>query len=217
MISTLLRLLGMTDENEKATSVSAATSAGGPAEPEAAAVALGEDAGTAKLVELLYPELKRLARIHMRRERADHTLQPTALVSEVFLKMARQPGCEFRDRSHFLKTASRVMRYLLIDHARRHNAESHGGGTIRIELDDADAPHSERSVEYILVDRLLLKMAAVDPRMAEVVELKVFGGLSFTEIGEVLGVHERTAKRDWQVARAWLFGHVRGSGEQDDG
>lgn len=174
------------------------------------------DAETRQLVELLYPELKRIAQMHMRRERSDHTLQPTALVSEVFLKLARQPGIEWRDRSHFLMAASRAMRFLLIDYARSHRAEKNGGALLKIELSDCDVPFEERTVEYILVDRLLREMEKVDKRMADVVELKIFGGLSFAEIAEILGVHERTAKRDWQVARAWLFGQMRG-GEQDDG
>jgi len=171
---------------------------------------LPEDAETAELVQVLYPELKRLARIHMRRERVDHTLQPTALVSEVFLKLAVRPDVHWRDRSHFLRAATRAMRLLLIDHARKHGAEKNGGGAMKIDVSDDEARTDERSVEYIVVDQLLRKLAAVDARMAEVVELRVFGGLNFAEIGEVLAVHERTAKRDWQVARAWLFGHLRG-------
>jgi len=177
---------------------------------------LPEEAETAELIRLLYPELKRLARIHMRREhRVDHTLQPTALVSEVFLKLAGRTDIEWRDRTHFLRAASRAMRLLLIDHARRHTAEKNGGLAIRIDLSENDVASAERCVEYVVVDQLLRKMSDVDPRMAEVVELKVFGGLSFAEIGEVLGVHERTAKRDWQVARAWLFGHLHGSDQHD--
>ena len=175
----------------------------------------GQDLATQQLVQLLYPELKRIAQIHMRKERFDHTWQPTALVSEVFLKLARQPGIEWRDRSHFLMAASKAMRFLLIDHARTHRAGKNGGKMLKIQVDDLDLPHEDRTVEYIVVDRLLRKMATVDKRMADVVELKVFGGLSFIEIGEVLGVHERTAKRDWQVARAWLFGELRGGDDHD--
>jgi RNA polymerase sigma-70 factor (ECF subfamily) len=175
----------------------------------------GQDLATQQLVQVLYPELKRIAQIHMRKERFDHTWQPTALVSEVFLKLARQPGIEWRDRSHFLMAASKAMRFLLIDHARTHRAGKNGGKILKIQVDDVDIPREDRTVEYLVVDRLLRKMTLVDRRMADVVELKVFGGLSFTEIGEVLGVHERTAKRDWQVARAWLFGELRGGGGHD--
>ncbi|HYI92332.1 MAG TPA: ECF-type sigma factor [Bryobacteraceae bacterium] len=174
-----------------------------------------QDLATQQLVQLLYPELKRIAQIHMRKERFDHTWQPTALVSEAFLKLARQPGIEWRDRSHFLMAASKAMRFLLIDHARTHRAGKNGGKMLKIQVDDLDLPHEDRTVEYIAVDRSLRKMATVDKRMADVVELKVFGGLSFIEIGEVLGVHERTAKRDWQVARAWLFGELRGGDDHD--
>ena len=207
MISKLFRLLGMTDHTEPSSDVLGDTDDGSNA-PDSG---LPEEAETAELVQILYPELKRLARIHMRRERVDHTLQPTALVSEVFLKLAVRPDVQWRDRSHFLRAATRAMRLLLIDHARKHGAEKNGGGVVKIDISDDEARTDERSLEYILVDQLLRKMATVDARMAEVVELKVFGGLNFAEIGEVLAVNERTAKRDWHVARAWLFGHLRGS------
>lgn len=207
MISKLLRLLGMSEYRETHGDQSEGTDSDSPCSDSG----LPEEADTAELVQLLYPELKRLARLHMRRERVDHTLQPTALVSEVFVKLAVRPEIQWRSRAHFLRAATRAMRLLLIDHARRRSAEKHGGGSMKIDLGDNDAPEDERSIDYIFVDQLLRKMAAVDPRMAEVVELKVFGGLSFSEIGELLGLHERTAKRDWQVARAWLFGHLRGS------
>jgi RNA polymerase sigma-70 factor (ECF subfamily) len=167
-----------------------------------------------RLVELLYPELRRIAQAHMRHERRDHTLQPTALVSEAFMKLAGQAGFCWRDRSHFLFTASKAMRLLLIDHARKHRAERHGGKLTKVELEDVHSAELDRSIEYLEVHELLKKLCTVDRRMAAVVELKVFGGLTFAEIGDILGVHERTVKRDWQLARAWLFGALRGS---DDG
>jgi len=177
----------------------------------------GQEAPTAeehevrRLVEALYPELRRIAQAHMRWERQDHTWQPTALVSETFLKLAGQPGFRWRDRSHFLVAASKAMRLLLIDHARSHGAEKHGGKLSKIPLDDVQPPNQNPSMDYLEIHELLKKMAAVDRRMTAVVELKVFGGLTFVEIGQVLGINERTAKRDWQLARAWLYGAIRGS------
>ncbi|HYI92054.1 MAG TPA: ECF-type sigma factor [Bryobacteraceae bacterium] len=176
--------------------------------------AASEDAETARLTEILYPELKRLAQIHMSKERPDRTLQPTELLSKVFLKLAHKPGVKWRDRTDFLRAASRAMRFLLIDYAKMRRNANNGGGLVKMGRGNTDIPCADSTVEYILVDRLLRKMVKVDPRMAEVVELKVFGGLTFSEIGEVLTVNERTAKRDWQVARAWLFGRL--GGDQDD-
>ena len=190
------------------------------ADPEIAGTAYAEVAGAEPetadlpevrhLVEMLYPELRRIAAIHMRRERHDHTLQPTALVSEVFLKLANNANIRWRDRNHFLLAASKAMRLLLIDHGRSHNAEKHGGKAERLQFQDVDAPQIDRSIEYLEVHEVLKRMTAVDPRMAAVVELRIFGGLTFREVGEVLGVCEKTAKRDWAVARAWLFGELRG-------
>jgi RNA polymerase sigma factor (TIGR02999 family) len=176
--------------------------------PADAPIGAGEDE-VRSLVEALYPELRRIAQAHMRRERSDHTLQPTALVSEAFMKLAGQPGFRWRDRSHFLFSASKAMRLLLIDHARRHAAEKHGGGLSKVQLDEAHAADADESMEYLDLHELLKKMSEIDQRMASVVELRVFGGLTFREIGEILGTHERTVKRDWQLARAWLFGKLR--------
>jgi RNA polymerase sigma factor (TIGR02999 family) len=169
-----------------------------------------------QLVETLYPELRRIAAYHMRSERRDHTLQPTALVSECFLKMVSSDDMRWKSKSHFLMAASKAMRLLLIDHARSHGAAMHGGHLVRIPLDDANPSSMEQDIEYLDLHDRLTKLQGLDPRMASVVEMRTFGGLSFSEIGEVLGCHERTAKRDWQMARAWLFGELRG-GEQLDG
>lgn len=179
--------------------------------PTRAADASQEIPGIRELVEALYPELRRIAQAHMRRERVDHTWQPTALVSEAFLKLAGQPGMQWRDRSHFLFAASKAMRLLLIDYARKHGAEKHGGSVKKINVADVQAVDldAEKGIGYLELHELLKKMSQIDTRMASVVELKVFGGLTFVEIGEVLRCHERTAKRDWLLARAWLYGEMK--------
>ena len=145
----------------------------------------------------------------MRTERADHTLQPTALVNEFFLQMARRGPLSFGSRSHFLAAASEAMRRLLIDYARAHRSSKRGGNSFRVQLDELALPEQSREVDVVEIGELLEKLAAEEPRMAQVVEMRCFGGLTFREIGEALNLDERTAKRDWQVARAWLFGQLR--------
>jgi RNA polymerase sigma-70 factor, ECF subfamily len=175
-----------------------------------------DEATRARLIEAVYPQLKHIAEHHMRRERQDHTLQPTALVSEFFLVLARQRKFTVNGRAHFLAIASRAMRRLLIDHARSRGAVMHGGGTVNVQLDPLDLPVGEATFDMLELDELLDRLSAEEPRMGRVVELKCFGGLTFPEIANVLSIDERTAKRDWQVARAWLFGHLN-RGKPDAG
>jgi RNA polymerase sigma-70 factor, ECF subfamily len=156
----------------------------------------------------LYPELKRIAEAHMRRERPDHTLQATALVSEFFLEVARNPAFTARTRAQFLKLASVAMRRLLVDHARSRNAEKRGGHSFRIEIEGLEVGRPSPLVEVVAIDELLEQLAVQDPRMAQIVELRFFGGLTNLEIADALGVNERTVKRDWQLARAWLYERV---------
>lgn len=168
-----------------------------------------DEATRAQLVEAVYPQLKQIAEVHMRRERHDHTLQPTALVNEFFLVLARQRRFTVNGRAHFLAIASRAMRRLLIDHARSRNSLRHGGAIMSIQLDPLEIPGTDTSFDMLELDQMLDRLFAEEPRMARVAELKCFGGLTFGEISEVLSIDERTAKRDWQVARAWLFGHLK--------
>lgn len=163
-----------------------------------------------QLVTRLYPELKRIAEAHMRRERPDHTLQATALVSEFFVHIAKSPGFLPRTRTQFLIVASVAMRRLLVDYARARNAEKRGGERVRVDIEHADPSQSTRIVDILEIDELLSRLAASDPRMARIVELRFFGGLTNAEIALALGVHERTVKRDWQVARAWLYSRLQG-------
>lgn len=149
-----------------------------------------------RVITLLYPELRRIAEAHMRRERRDHTWQATALVSEFFVHLTRTRAFTARTKSQFLVVASVAMRRLLVDYARTRKATKRGGDLIRVDIDHADPSEAAHFEDLLAIDDLLGKLAASDPRMAQIVELRFFGGLTNTEVGEVLGVHERTVKRD---------------------
>ena len=156
-----------------------------------------------RLMEAVYPELHRIAAAQMRKERPDHTLQPTALVHEAYLKLVDQTRADWRDRAHFLGIAARAMRQILVDHARRHNAQKRGGDLQRVTLDeslDGAAP----KLEVIALHEALERFAEMDERAAQVVELRIFGGLTVEETAEVLGVSKRTVDADWSMARLWL-------------
>lgn len=168
----------------------------------------GEDGAPAHLVSLLYPQLRRIAEGRMSTERAEHTLQPTALVNEFFLQLARQAPLSCRSRSQFLAAASVAMRRLLIDYARARRSDKRGGRAVRVELDDFAPPAAQRLPGIVEVGNLLERLELEEPRMAKVVDLHCFGGLTHREIGDLLGIDERTVKRDWQVARAWLRGQL---------
>jgi RNA polymerase sigma factor (TIGR02999 family) len=157
----------------------------------------------------MYPELKRIAEGRMRAERSDHTLQPTALVNEFYLHFARLQGLSWKNRVHFLAVASNVMRRVLVDHARAHGAAKRGHGSAKLQIEGLELGTAWPAYDVVEIHELLERLAAEEPRMARVVELRYFGGLTNKEIGEVLMVDERTVKRDWQVARAWLFGQLR--------
>ncbi len=163
----------------------------------------GADDASARLAEALYPELRRLASALMRRERQDHTLQPTALVGEAFLRLVDQSKVEWKDRAHFLGIAARVMRQILVDHARRHGAAKRGAGVQMVTLDDKPSAGGG-PVELLLVNDALDRFALLDERGARVVEMRVFGGLTIDEIAAALGVSRRTVDNDWAVARMWL-------------
>lgn len=176
----------------------------------------GDPAAAERLLPLVYGELHRLAAGYMRRERQDHTLQPTALIHEAYLRLAKE-DLDWQNREHFIGVAAGVMRHVLVDYARAHNAASRGGGLRRIELADDVAATEQRSDEVLSLDAALEKLAAENPRQARVVELKYFGGLSVEQIAAVMAVAPRTVKRDWAQARAWLFHELQGgagSGEE---
>ena len=169
----------------------------------------------ARVAALLHPELKRIAENRMRHERRDHTLQPTALVNEFFLQLAKQRTKVWKDRGQFMATASCMMKNILLDYARAHRADKRGGGVIRVNLDDVRASSKSEAVDILALNEALEKLAAEEPRMAQVVEMRYFGGLTYTEVGEALGINERTAKRDWEVALKWLKKQLRGRQAND--
>lgn len=156
------------------------------------------------LIPLVYQELHRLARSYMRRERHDHTLQPTALIHEAYLRLAKEE-VDWKSRQHFIGVAAHVMRRVLVDHARAHRAAVRGGDLKRVDLEDGLAASTERKEEVILVDSALERLAKRNPRQARVVELRYFGGLSMEEIAALLSISLRSANRDWSLARLWLF------------
>ena len=161
-----------------------------------------------ELLPLIYDELKRLAASYLRRERSDHTLQPTALVNEAYLKMIDITQVSWQNKAHFIGVAANQMRRILVDHARKHNAEKRGGEfhilTLNEEIDKAD----EQSTELIALDDALTELAKMDPTKAKLVELRYFGGLTFEEAAEVMGVSVITVKRHWKMTKAWLYGQL---------
>lgn len=169
----------------------------------------GDRAALNRLMPLVYEELRQLAGGYLVRERHDHTLQPTALVHEAFLRLVDHRSIQWQGRAHFLALAATLMRQLLIDHARKHRAEKRGGGGARVTLHEGDAVIEARSVELIALDEALSALAAVDPRQARVIELRFFGGLTIEEAAEVLAVSPATVKLDWSLARAWLVRELR--------
>lgn len=173
----------------------------------------GASDAPARLMPLVYNELRRQARGYLSRERGEHTLQPTALVHEAYLRLVDQTRVDWKNRAHFYGTAANMMRRVLIDHARGHVADKRGGGAIRLSIDDLQIPVEERAASFLALDEALEKLAKFDDRKAKVVEMRFFAGLTDAEIAEVLAVTERTVQRDWRSARLWLFGEL--SGERD--
>lgn len=164
----------------------------------------GDQAALNELVPLVERELHRLARAYMRRERQGHTLQATALVNEVFLRLAHTANPRWQDRAHFVGIAARLMRQVLVDHARSRGYRKRGGGARRVPLDTALLITPEPELDVLAVDRALEAFATIDARKSQVVELRFFGGLSVEETADVLGLSVETVKRDWRVAKLWL-------------
>ncbi len=164
----------------------------------------GREEAAEELAPLVYQELRRLAGAYMRRERPEHTLQPTALVHEAYLKLVKESVPDYESRAHFTAVAAQHMRQVLVDHARKHRADKRGGGAQPVALEDATLFQPERSGDLLALDDALSKMAAVDPRKARVVELYFFGGMTREEIASVLGIHVNTVARDLRMAQAWL-------------
>lgn len=165
----------------------------------------GEADAKERLIPFVYEELKRQARILMSRERSNHTLQPTALVHEAFIKLSEQSGIEWQNRSHFFGIASRLMRQILVQHARYHAAEKRGNKPIHFSIDDLQIPIEGRASSIIQLDEALERLAELDEKQAKIVEMRFFGGLTNKEIADALDISERTVVRIWQAVRLWLF------------
>ena len=161
------------------------------------------------LLPVIYDELRKLAANYLRRERPDHTLQPTALVHEAYLRLVDQTRVNWQNRAHFFGIAAQIMRRLLVDHARRHNAEKRGQDFQKISLDENIDRAVDRSAELIALDDALKALAVFDPQKARIVELRYFGGLSIEETAELLGLTGTTIKRHWRFAKAWLHGEMQ--------
>jgi RNA polymerase sigma factor (TIGR02999 family) len=164
----------------------------------------GDSEAPERLMPLVYEELRRLARNYLQRERADHTLQATALVHEAYLRLVDDNSVTWKDRAHFYGIAARLMRRILVDHARAHNAAKRGGLDQKLTLDEARDLPTKDAVELVALDGALENLAQTYPRKSEVVELKFFGGLDMKEISKVLEVSEKTVLRDWNFAKLWL-------------
>lgn len=174
-----------------------------------AALTRGDDGAASKLIPVVYDELRRLAGNYMRRERVDHTLQATALVHEAYLKLVEQRSVNWQSRAHFFGVAAQLMRRILIDHARGHSRQKRGGEQKKVSLDEVLVFSEQQADKLLAVDDSLNHLAKLDPRQAHVVELRFFGGLSVEEAAEVLGVSPKTVKREWSVAKAWLYADLR--------
>jgi len=168
----------------------------------------GNREAEAALIPQVYGELRRQARFYMRHERHDHTLQPTALVHEAYARLLQQRPIPWQDRAHFFATAAQLMRRILVDHARARVADKRGGQQQQVSLIDGLRFVETPSIDVLALNQALERLLELDPRQARIVELHFFGGLGFEEIAAVLQLGERTVKRDWSMARAWLKGEL---------
>jgi RNA polymerase sigma factor (TIGR02999 family) len=165
----------------------------------------GNEDAKERLLPFVYDELKSQARILMSRERSNHTLQPTALVHEAFLRLAEQSGVDWKNRSHFYGIASRLMRQILVDNARLHAAEKRGNNPIHFSVDDLQIPVEQRADSILILNEILDRLAEFDSQQAQIVEMRFFGGMNNAEIAEALEISERTVGREWQSAKLWLY------------
>lgn len=180
-----------------------------------AELARGGSAGVASLVPLVYDELRVLARRYLARERAGHTLQPTELVNEVYIRMVDVDGVDWRGRAHFLALAAAQIRRILVDHARKRRAAKRGGGrACRVTLGDIAAQQATDELDVLALHEALERLAMRSPRQARVVELRYFAGLSVEETAEVTSLSKTTVKDEWAVARAWLHRALKGDESQ---
>ena len=185
----------------------------GPAEGEVSTLLRawtgGDHGALERLTPIVYDQLRRLARRHMRGERPGHSLQTTALVNEAYTRLVDYKRMQWQDRAHFFAVSAQLMRRILVEHARRHNLKR-GGGVHHVSLDEAAVVGGERDADLVALDNAMNELARIDPRKVQVVEMRFFGGLSVEETAEVLRVSTITVKRDWRAARVWLYRELTG-------
>jgi len=167
------------------------------------------------LTALVYRELRQRAAAYLRRERPDHTLQPTALVHEAYLRLVGQQRVVWQNRAHFFGIAAQMMRRILVDYARQHQAAKRLGAAVKVTLDDRIGATEPREHELLLIDHALTELARIDPRKVQIVELRYFGGLSEREVAHALSLSRATVTREWQTARAWLYRRLSTGGSKD--
>ena len=169
----------------------------------------GDPVALDQLMPMVYSELRSLASRYLRRERVDHTLQPTALVNEAYLRLVDQRSVRWQNRAHFFGVAAQMMRRILVDHAKSHHRAKRGGGARKVSLDEAIGVTDDRAAGLVVLDEALTRLAEFDDRKSRIVELRYFGGLSVEETAEVLEVSVNTVMRDWKLARAWLYNEIK--------
>ncbi len=165
----------------------------------------GDSNAADRLLPLVYDELRQLAREHLAQERPDHTLQATALVHEAYLRLVDSDSIKARSRGHFFALAARAIRRILIDHARHTNTLKRGGAGCKLSLEQSPPLTFDADVDFLELDDAMRQLAEVEPRYAQIVELRFFGGMRFGEIAELLDISQRTIRREWRIARAWLY------------
>lgn len=174
----------------------------------------GDDTALEKLIPLVQPELHRLAGHYMRREREGHTLQTTALINEAYLRLVDKTHPQWSDSAHFFAVAGQLMRRVMVDHARQRQALKRGAAPVQVTLDKAALVSHARAAELLALDEALERLARLDPRMCQIVEMRYFGGLTIAQVAEVLKVHPNTVKTDWNAAKAWLYAALTDKGDK---
>jgi RNA polymerase sigma-70 factor (ECF subfamily) len=170
----------------------------------------GDEGALGKLIPLVQPELHRLAQHYLSREHGGHTLQTTALLNEAYLRLVDDPTRNWQNRTHFVAATAQLMRRIMVDHAREHRSLKRGGGALKVPLDDVALVTETRSEELLALDEALEKLAALDPRKGQIVELRYFGGLTVEETAAFLKLSDRTVKREWRMAKVWLYRTLTG-------
>jgi len=175
----------------------------------------GDQSAFDRLMPMVYEEMRKIARRYMVRQRPDHTLQTTALVNEAYLRLIDSSKVQWQNRAHFFAISAQLMRRILVDFARARTNLKRGGGAHKVVLDEALTISSEPGADLVALDDALTDLAAIDKRQSQIVELRYFGGLSEDEVAEVLGISARTVRRDWSLARAWLYRELNQGGDND--